>query len=64
MTIVHYCEDCGSRVFNGACVNCHEEIYIERQYVSAGDDVPQVIEAKADAQRAYIHAKRLERQER
>ena len=26
-----YCEDCGCKVFNGHCVNCHEEVYIYEQ---------------------------------
>lgn len=26
------CSDCGCRVYDGACTNCHEEIYIEAQY--------------------------------
>ena len=25
------CADCGCKVYNGACVNCEEEIYIEEQ---------------------------------
>ena len=31
-----YCEDCGCRVYNGHCVNCHEETYIAEQ--NAGND--------------------------
>lgn len=27
-----YCENCGCKVYNGACVNCHEENYILDQY--------------------------------
>lgn len=26
-----YCENCGCRVYNGKCVNCHEETYIYEQ---------------------------------
>lgn len=26
-----FCENCGERVYNGACVNCHEEVYIIEQ---------------------------------
>jgi len=26
-----YCDDCGCRVYNGHCVNCHEETYIAEQ---------------------------------
>jgi len=25
------CENCGSKVYNGHCVNCHEETYIAEQ---------------------------------
>lgn len=28
----NYCEDCGCKVYNGRCVNCHEELYILDQY--------------------------------
>jgi len=31
-----YCEDCGCKVFNGHCVNCHEEIYIAEQHFELG----------------------------
>ena len=27
-----YCDDCGCKTYNGACTNCHEEIYILEQY--------------------------------
>ena len=27
-----YCDDCGCRVYNGACTNCDEVIYIAEQY--------------------------------
>ena len=26
-----YCPDCGCKVYNGHCVNCHEETYIYEQ---------------------------------
>lgn len=32
------CEDCGSKVYNGHCVNCHEETYIAEQ--NYGNDEP------------------------
>ena len=28
-----YCPDCGCKVYNGACVNCHEEKYIMQQHI-------------------------------
>lgn len=27
----NYCEDCGCKVYNGHCVNCHEETFIAEQ---------------------------------
>jgi hypothetical protein len=30
------CENCGCKVYNGHCVNCHEETYIAEQ--NAGND--------------------------
>ena len=33
-----YCKDCGSKVYNGHCVNCHEETYITEQ--NAQNDEP------------------------
>ena len=34
------CNDCGCRKYNGACTNCHEEIYIAQQYYENGDPLP------------------------
>ena len=30
---MNYCEDCGSKVYDGRCTNCHEELYILDQYI-------------------------------
>ena len=27
------CPNCGSKVYSGACVNCHEETYIYQQHL-------------------------------
>lgn len=35
-----YCNNCGCREYNGACTNCHEEIYIAQQYYENGDYLP------------------------
>lgn len=35
-----YCENCGCKVFNGRCVNCHEELYILDQYIEQGMPLP------------------------
>jgi len=48
------CEDCGCKVYNGACSNCHEEIYIEQQYYDLDMDVPKIISDKASEQRTEI----------
>lgn len=40
------CEDCGSRVYGGHCVNCHEETFIADQYRDLGEPVPELIANK------------------
>lgn len=35
-----YCENCGSKVYNGACTNCEEEIYIADQYYDLDMELP------------------------
>ena len=37
---MNYCENCGCKVFNGRCVNCHEELYILDQYHEQGMKLP------------------------
>jgi hypothetical protein len=54
MSKATYCEDCGCKCYNGACVNCHEEIYIEKQYIDLEMDVPKLISEKANEQRKQI----------
>jgi hypothetical protein len=27
-----HCEDCGTKIYNGICPNCHKETYIEREF--------------------------------
>lgn len=53
-----YCEDCGCKSYNGACTNCHKEIYIEEQYIDLDMDVPNSIFKKAREQEKKI--KRME----
>lgn len=36
----HACENCGSRVYGGYCVNCHEEVFIAEQLSLDGETVP------------------------
>lgn len=35
-----YCEDCGCAVYDGACTNCHESLYILDQYIDLGMALP------------------------
>lgn len=36
----NYCDDCGCNVYNGHCVNCHEEVYIYEQHEELGFPIP------------------------
>lgn len=36
----NYCEDCGCKVYNGKCTNCHEKLYILEQYDELEMDYP------------------------
>ncbi len=38
--MAHYCEDCGCKVYNGRCTNCHEELYILDQYIEQDMELP------------------------
>lgn len=38
---MNYCENCGSNVFRGLCVNCDEEYYIADQYRELGMSIPE-----------------------
>jgi len=35
-----YCENCGCRVYHGACTNCDEEVFIADQYSEQGMKLP------------------------
>jgi hypothetical protein len=37
------CENCGSRLYGGYCVNCHEEVFIAQQYEADGESVPDLL---------------------
>lgn len=45
------CEDCGSKVYGGHCVNCHEETFIAEQYRDLRELVPESI-ARAELEQA------------
>lgn len=48
----NYCKDCGCRVYNGHCVNCHEEVYIAEQHYELGtwDDCSEEFKEKVTNQ--------------
>jgi len=52
--MVTYCENCGCKVFDGFCINCHEEIYIEEQYIDLDMPVPEIISEKANEFREEV----------
>lgn len=43
---MNYCPDCGCKMYNGACTNCHEEIYIAEQYNELGMSMSPEFEEK------------------
>ena len=49
-----HCEDCGCKSYNGHCTNCHEEIYIEEQYIEMDMEVPDLIYIRAREQEKKI----------
>lgn len=50
------CEDCGSRMYGGFCVNCDEEHFIADQYRADGESVPQPI---ADVEMEQVERKKM-----
>lgn len=53
-----HCLDCGTRVYNGKCSNCHEEIFIEEQYLEQGMPIPKLIKEEAKEHRIKIKKKK------
>ena len=49
------CKDCGCKMYDGFCTNCHEEIFIQDQYIELNEDVPESIVKKCNE---YINNKR------
>ena len=41
------CENCGSKVYSGYCVNCNEEHFIEEQYIELDMNIPDSIYYKS-----------------
>lgn len=54
---MRHCEDCGCATYRGLCVNCHEENYIEDQYLDLGTKVPENIYKKARENEAEVYLK-------
>ena len=48
------CEDCGTKLVNGICPNCNEEILIEGQYLELGESVPENLHRIAESQRRIL----------
>lgn len=46
-----YCDNCGSRVYGGKCVNCNELEFIVEQYEDLGMEVPESLVIEAAEQR-------------
>jgi len=46
-----HCENCGTKISNGLCPNCHEEAFIyETQYEYLPDEISQDFQQKVDEQ--------------
>jgi hypothetical protein len=54
------CENCGCRVYNGLCVHCDEENYIEDQYLAWEGSCPETISLAAAEQRKQRDLRRRE----
>ncbi len=52
-----YCENCGCKVFRGLCTNCHEDNYIEEQYIDLNEPVPESIYKKARENERDVYLK-------
>ena len=51
---MRHCENCGSRVYDGACVNCDEAIYIVDQYHELDMSLP---DSSSELMQDYNRAK-------
>ena len=43
-----YCPDCGCKMYNGVCTNCHEEMYIAEQYNELDMQMPESFQHKLE----------------
>lgn len=51
---MNYCEDCGCKMYNGFCTNCHEEVFIEEQYIGLDEEIPNEIHEKSNEHRKFV----------
>ena len=58
------CEDCGCGMSGGFCSNCHEEVFIVKQYADQGMDCPSSINNKANEHINNKERRELARHER
>jgi radical SAM superfamily enzyme len=56
-----YCENCGSKISDGYCTWCHEEIFVEWQYYENGDACPEEIYEKASEHRNNVKKQNYEK---
>jgi len=61
---MNYCLDCGSKVYNGHCVNCHEETYIAEQSWQNDEPTAFSLEFREKLVQQAIEAKEILKQER
>ena len=59
-----YCEDCGSNVYNGHCVWCHEETYIAEQNYSNDEPIAFSEEFQEKLKQQVAEAKEILERER
>ena len=59
-----YCLDCGCRVYNGHCVNCHEETYIAEQNAQNDEPIAFSKEFREKLVEQEREAKRIRKEER
>ncbi len=59
------CEDCGCKVYDGHCVNCHEETYIMEQdmgndeHVDFSDEFCEKLQTQQEEAREIIKRNRI-----
>ena len=55
-----HCVNCGERVYRGLCTNCHEENFIEQQYIDLEETIPEQIYKKARENERDIYLKPID----